>query len=83
MASGGFVFTHKSKRDEIAGGIKTEFEPGQHYGEFTLTNIQTEAERWLKSESLRKSIVINARNRVINDFTWLEGAKKFKTLANL
>ena len=70
MASGGFVFTHKSKRDEIAGGIKTEFEPGQHYGEFTLTNIQTEAERWLKSESLRKSIVINARNRVINDFTY-------------
>jgi hypothetical protein len=81
MASGGFVFTHKSDRDEIEGGIKTAFEPGLHYGEFCPNNIQAEAERWLKDNKLRNSIVTNARKRVIEEFAWVEGAKKLLKLA--
>ena len=53
MAVGGFILTHASPADSRPGGLKTSFEPGTHYGEFTPDTIEEEARRWLRDSMQR------------------------------
>jgi len=83
MATGGFVFSHSSPRDYDAGGLKTAFEPGVHYGEFTEANIKSEANRWLQDDIRRLKVAENAKKKVLNEFTWKQGAIHFAKCCQL
>ena len=83
MATGGFLFSHSSPRDYDAGGLKTAFEPGVHYGEFTETNIKDEASRWLRDDIRRLKVAETAKKKVLNEFTWKQGAIHFSKCCQL
>lgn len=83
MASGGFVFTHTSPRDELPGGMKTIFEPGVHYGSFDLENITEETQRWLSSDRERDEIAERARQYVLSEMHWVNGATQFAKMVDL
>jgi hypothetical protein len=76
MAVGGFVLTHKSKRDDLAGGIRTAFEPGVHYGEFEPENLKEAALYWLKNTKLRVQVGQNAAQAIRDGHTWKHRASQ-------
>lgn len=83
MAAGGFIFTHNSPRDELPGGMKIAFEPGVHYGSFDLENITEETQRWLSSNKERDEIAERARQYVLSEMHWVNGAKHLAEKINL
>jgi Glycosyl transferases group 1 len=76
MAVGGFVLTHKSNRDDLAGGIRTAFEPGVHYGEFEPENLKETAIYWLKNTNLRVQVGQNAAQAIRDGHTWRHRASQ-------
>lgn len=76
MVVGGFVFTHSSPADERPGGIKTSFEPGLHYGEYTPENLSSEAARWLRDRASRKLAGERAEQIVRAKHLWRHRAQQ-------
>ena len=83
MAVGGFIFTHTSPRDELPGGMKTAFEPGVHYGSFDLENMTEETQRWLSSDKERDEIAERARQYVLSEMHWGNGAAHLAEMIDL
>lgn len=76
MAVGGFVLTHRSDADHRPGGIKTSFEPGVHYGEFTPENLTDQAARWLRDAPARRRAGAKAERIVHERHLWRHRAQQ-------
>ena len=76
MAAGGFLYTHKSDRDCLDGGMESVFEPGTHYGAFSLGSFEEDTLYWLANGTKREKVIKNARELVLNEMTWTNLAKK-------
>ena len=83
MAAGGFVFTHQSPRDGFDGGMTSVFEPGIHFGNFTVETLEVEAKKWLRDDLQRENIARNAQKLVLNELNWTQGAKHFAKLVDI
>ena len=77
MAAGGFLLTHTSDRDFLDGGMKSVFEPGIHYGTFSLESYEDDIHYWLENGEKRQQIIKNVQKYVMNELTWLKLAKYF------
>ena len=76
MAIGGFVFLHKSVRDDLPGGIKTSFVPSEHYGQYEPHNFAETAMRWIADPEKRRVIGLEARKLVFERHTWNNRAQQ-------
>ena len=70
MAAGGFVLTHKSTRDNFAGGILTMFNEGVHFANFDLSSFEETSNFWLSETCKRDLIRREAQKKVLSDCTW-------------
>jgi hypothetical protein len=70
MAAGGLLFTHPSPNDGRPGGIKTCFEPGKHYVEYTLENFEETARWWLRHPIDRLRVSWRAAQLVREKHLW-------------
>ena len=76
MAVGGFLMMHASQNEKITGGMAHHFLPGIHYGSYTHENLKEEASYWLKNESKRIQIGLNARDEIMKNHLWIHRARK-------
>jgi Glycosyl transferases group 1 len=76
MAVGGFIFMHPSPADELPGGIKTAFEPGVHYGEYTADTLEADARYWLRKSVRRWQIGRRASKLVHQKHLWRHRAQQ-------
>jgi len=76
MAVGGFLMMHTSPNENVTGGMAHHFLPGMHYGSYTHENLKEEASYWLKNETKRIQIGLNARDEIMKNHLWIHRAKK-------
>ena len=76
MAVGGFLMMHTSPNENKEGGMAYHFLPGIHYASYNNANFKEEAKYWLKNESKRNEIGLNARNEIIKSHLWIHRAQK-------
>ena len=70
MAVGGFIFTHGSPHDDRPGGLETSFEPGVHYGVYTVDTFPDDARRWLAASDARVDAGAKAADIVRQKHLW-------------
>jgi hypothetical protein len=76
MAVGSFIFMHKSPRELNAGGMRTSFEPGVHYGSYTPETIEGDAAYWLRDEARRRDVGMRAAAVVKEGHLWRHRAQQ-------
>jgi hypothetical protein len=76
MAVGGFLMMHTSPNENIEGGMAHHFLPGIHYASYSINNLKEEAKFWLKNESKRIQIGLNARDEIMKNHLWIHRARK-------
>lgn len=76
MAVGGFIFMHDSPHDYKAGGMLTSFEPGVHFGRYTVENFHEEALRWLADPDGRKRVGQQAAELIRQQHCWHHRARQ-------
>lgn len=70
MAIGQFIAIHPSASDNAPGGIRTSFEPGFHYGEYSAETIADDLARWLHSPIRRWIAGQRARREIMQRHLW-------------
>ncbi len=76
MAVGGFIFNHESPNDNTAGGMLTEFEPGVHFGQYSIINFAEESQKWLRDDASRMLVGENAKKIISKNHLWRHRAEK-------
>jgi hypothetical protein len=76
MASGGLIFVRKNEYDEKPGGIRNFFQPGKHYVEFDLDDLEDKYRFYSENVRLCEKIRGEAVNEVRNNHTWLHRVRQ-------
>lgn len=76
MHAAAALMTHSSPHDEKPGGLASEFEPGVHYIQFTTSNLEEVAQRWLCDERGRQALGERARAQVVAKHLWIHRARQ-------
>jgi hypothetical protein len=76
MAAGGFILTLRAMNDEALGEIRSYFEPGEHYDDFTLDTAQEVIKRYIKDDERRVKMVARSRAVAIRNHSWINRASE-------
>lgn len=74
LAAGGFIMVNDTPLDHLPGGIRTQLEPGLHYGRYQINDAAAAAKAYLADKETRQRIATEGRREVLAAHTWAHRA---------
>jgi len=83
LAAGAFIMVNDTPLDHLPGGIRTQLEPGRHYGSYQINNAAAAAKSYLADKEARQRIAAEGRREMLAAHTWAHRAAQVLRDLNL